>query len=304
MHPTEEPELDKLDPEIQRLFQAATRIVLHDIDVVPADVLNAQDRLHTALDQTNGIHRLRSLRSTQVIGTILGSIAVATLFVVAGWRVGVAHVEKIASTEMLTYATANGERATVTLPDGNQIMLNVASRLEVPADYVRGNRNLRLSGSAIFNIVHQSAVPFTVQAGPSTTRVLGTTFMVRYYPTDTDVHVVVSDGKVSVQSSVVPAMQQADVSNAGLVTVRPASATQLLFDRGILTIEDTPLPKAIADLNRWYNADIRLGDTTLAIRAVGGKFSAGSLEDLMEFLEFTLNIRAERDGRVLTLFPR
>lgn len=223
---------------------------------------------------------------------------------VLGWWLGRMHVSHASSASMLTYTTANGERATVALPDGSRVMLSVASRLDVPADYARGDRRVRLSGAAIFSVVHANGAPFTVQAGASTTRVLGTTFLVRHYPTDAGVNVVVREGKVAVQSSVVSAAQRAEVTGDGLVSVESASAAQLLFSSDVLTLGTQRLPEAIPDLNRWYDADIRLGDTALATRGIGGMFAAGSLENLIEFFEFTLKVRVVRNGRVLTLFSR
>ena len=41
------------------------------------------------------------------------------------------------------YVTDQGERANIVLPDGNTVALNVASRLEVPADYLAGDHALR-----------------------------------------------------------------------------------------------------------------------------------------------------------------
>ena len=66
-------------------------------------------------------------------------------------------------TTYTTYATAPGQRATITLPDDNTVALNVASRLEVPTNYGRGNHMVRLPvGEALFNVSksHHDGVPF------------------------------------------------------------------------------------------------------------------------------------------------
>ncbi len=203
-----------------------------------------------------------------------------------------------------TYATANGERATITLPDGTQVLLNVGSRLEVPDGYKRGTRTLRLTGEAFFTVRHAESSPFTVIAGPSTTRVLGTRFVVRHYATDSIASVAVHDGKVAVGTDVLVGGQQARVSHAGTISTSVVDGARFSFVTGVLRLNSVPLHQAIGDLNRWYNADIQLGDSTLATQHVMGGFPAGSLTDLAAIMEMMFDVDVVRQGRVLTLFPK
>jgi ferric-dicitrate binding protein FerR (iron transport regulator) len=202
------------------------------------------------------------------------------------------------------YVTARGERATITLSDGSRVTLNVASRLSVPVDYASGNRVLRLDGEALFDVGAQSGAPFTVVAGPSVTRVLGTQFLVRHYDTDTLAMVAVRAGKVSVRSVVVTANQQARVDRNGRTRVAPADLSQFSFASGTLTMDGRTLADAIPELGRWYDADIRLGDAAVGKLVMRSEFASGSLTDLTSILELTFDVRVVRDGRVLTLYSR
>ena len=67
-----------------------------------------------------------------------------------------------------------------------------------------------------------------------------------------------------------------EVTRAGSIREGPADPGQFAFATGVLTIDSMRLSNAIPDLNRWYNADIRLGDTTLASQLIEGKFIGGS----------------------------
>lgn len=203
-----------------------------------------------------------------------------------------------------TYSTGNGQRATLTLPDGSQVLLNVASRLEVPVDYERGNRALRLDGAALFTVVNRSRAPFSVIAGPGTVRVLGTRFFVRHYATDTAATISVHDGKVAVGSKVLTAEQQVAVSARGVSEIQAISTGPLDVMHGMLTFNQIPLPDAIAELNRWYDADIRLGDSVIAMQNVSGKFKSGSLTDLRAILSMMFDVKIVQEGRVLTLYSR
>ncbi len=239
----------------------------------------------------------------RVIYTAVASMAAVAL-VVTGWFHNSNIVRPAIASQPFTYATANGERATITLPDGSSVVLNVASRLEVPSDYAAGNRVLTLDGEARFTVVHQDDAPFVVTAGPSTTRVLGTTFMVRHYANDTSAVIAVEDGKVMVQSAVLTEKQQIEVSSTGVSAVHQFAAGDFSVATRILTLNDMPLADAIVSLNRWYNADIQLGDTDLVTNRIAGRFTAGSLSDLAAVFEWTFNLRVVRNGKTLTLYRK
>ncbi len=209
-----------------------------------------------------------------------------------------------ANSQASIYTTGNGERASITLPDGSRVTLHVASRLEIPADYAYGNRTVRLDGAAMFLVTHNVGTPFTVVAGPSTTRVLGTSFLVRHYATDTAATVAVRDGRVSVGSVILAASQQATVTMENAPRVTKANPEQFNFARGVLTLNGVPLRDAVPDLRRWYDADIRIGDPSLDVRRLTAEFTSGSIAELAEILEMALDIRVVRTGRILTLYPR
>src|SRR3982750_3463437 len=76
-----------------------------------------------------------------------------------------------------TYATSVGERREVTLRDGTRVLLGPTSRLVVLAAEA-DDRGVMLAGIAYFNVVHDSAHPFTVKAGAITIQDVGTAFSV------------------------------------------------------------------------------------------------------------------------------
>ena len=240
---------------------------------------------------------------TRVSGFAIAGLAVVAVFGgILVWHARGAHAH--ASVAVTTYATTNAQRANITLPDGNTVSLNVASRLDVPVDYPSGNHTVRLTGEALFTVTHHDATPFVVEAGAVATRVLGTSFAVRHYRTDTTTTIAVRDGKVTVQSAVLTPNREMEVDRTGIVSVRPTSAGRFSFATGTLRLPGMSLREAIPDLNRWYDADIRLGDPALAIQRIQGKVTTGSLSELADMLALTFDVRVVRDGRVLTLYPK
>ena len=234
----------------------------------------------------------------------LGGLVAGVAAVVAGWRVGAPRFGQTHTAPSTVYTTANGQRATITLPDGSLVSLNVASTLEVPADFASGNRTLRLTGEGGFTVTHFNGAPFVVRAGSLVTRVLGTSFAVRHYANDTAAHVIVRSGKVAVGSLVLSAAQEVVVDARGAAHLYPAQINQFSFETGVLSLNGVPLRDAIPDLSRWYDAEIHVTNDALLNSRLQGVLPSGTRADLASMLSVTLNVRVVREGRVLTLFPR
>jgi ferric-dicitrate binding protein FerR (iron transport regulator) len=127
---------------------------------------------------------------------------------------------------------------------------------------------------------------------------------VRHYDRDTSVTVAVRDGKVAVGPVVVAANHQVDVAQNGSTLLTAARPGQFSFAHGTLLLDGVRFKDAIPELNRWYNADIRISDSTLAESQIRVSLSAGSVTDLAMVFEFMLNAVAERQGQILTFHPK
>ncbi len=234
---------------------------------------------------------------------IAATAAVALGLVFAGWQAGVSRFGTEMNVQASSYATAAGERNTIVLPDGSSVVLSVASRLDVPANYGIKDRVLHLSGEALFTVASASDQPFVVHAGNTATRVLGTSFSVRHYDTDTAVSVAVRDGKVAVGTTVLTARQQVLVGARVSSPVTVIAPERFDFVTGLLTIDNMPISDAVIELSRWYNVDIRVGAPELNSLRMKGQFKSESVADLAVILEWSLGVRVVRDGRTLTLYP-
>lgn len=230
----------------------------------------------------------------------------ASLLLIAGWYTGATRVASSIASNVSVYTTNNGDRATISLPDGSTVLLNVGSKLEVPGNFAVGSRSLKLTGEALFNVKHQSGTPFTVVAGSITTRVLGTTFVIRRYETDTTVMVAVREGKVEVESEVLVESERIFVALNGVVTRAGVTEAQFSFADNVLKIEGVELSQAIHDLNRWYDVEIRLSPDSelLGGRVVQGAFAVGTPSDIASIISFMFNVRVERQGRILTVHSK
>ena len=283
--------------EVVRSVPPAGRSV--SVGVVGSDRGTKTQRLRGRIFTT------RPLRS-YVSYVAASAIVVGALGLVLSGRITLHTIagEGSVSRPVSTYATTNGQRANITLLDGTTVILNVASRLDVPAGFAAGDRTVHLAGEALFTVNHHHGTPFTVVAGQTTTSVLGTTFSVRRYATDSMVTVAVRDGKVAVGATVLTAWQSVEVSPSHVSPIRALSPSAFGFATGTLSLPQMSLRAAISALDRWYDADIRLGNPVLATQSIKGDFDTGSLGDLAQILAVAFDVRVVRHGRVLTLYPR
>jgi ferric-dicitrate binding protein FerR (iron transport regulator) len=248
--------------------------------------------------------RMIAPRRSRSLQLVLTGLCVGIIGLIAGQYSNILQLFSHQSVSLVTYTTGKGQRATVTLSDGSVVNLNVESQLYVPSNYATGNHSLRLSGEALFTVHRHSNIPFTVTTESAVTRVLGTTFLIRQYQKDSLATVAVREGKVVIRSVVLTERQKVQVTRDKVMSVQPIDEGEFSFVRGVLTLHGITFSKAIDELSRWYDADIRLGDPSLANRHIVAEFAVGSLADLTDILEGAFNVRVVRSGRILTLYGR
>ncbi len=235
---------------------------------------------------------------------LVSAVASLMLILGLGWQLGENRLENELGRLASVYSTQAGQRSTITLPDGSTVTLNVASRIEIPADYAAGNRTISLDGEAMFTVNHSKGTPFVVKAGGQIARVLGTRFVVRSYANDKELVVAVKEGKVEVANTVITPLYEGVVAQDGSIRVAATKDAMFAFERGVLVIDGLTLRDAIPQLNRWFNANIQIGSNGLASQRIVGEFKAGSVADLAEVLAWTFDMKVDREQDKLTLYTR
>jgi transmembrane sensor len=175
-------------------------------------------------------------------------------------------------------------------------------------------REVHLTGEALFTVAHDAARPFRVHAGDALMEDLGTEFSVRGYPGDDRVVVAVRSGQVSMgrgDSAGVPAalLEPGDLGTlrtGGRPTVEHGLdlGPYLAFAEGRLVFSDTPLPDAIAQVQRWYDVQVTIADSSLAGARVNATFHDEPLPDVLQVLATSLGARYEQRGRMVWLRAR
>jgi ferric-dicitrate binding protein FerR (iron transport regulator) len=242
---------------------------------------------------------------------VLATAAAVALGVRMAWRPLAqvwSDVPHAAATRGLT--APRGARAALTLSDGTRVELAAGSRLWYPASFDDSIRAVSLDGEAYFAVRHDVAHPFEVRTRGGVVRDLGTAFVVRQYREDAGFEVVVTEGRIAVRARAQDAAAARDIDAGHLVridtvghtevrTVDPAS--YLAWMHGRLVFDDVPLQQVLEELSRWYDADVRVADTTLATRRFTGVFSDEPLDSVLSALAPPMHVRVQRHGRTIVV---
>jgi ferric-dicitrate binding protein FerR (iron transport regulator) len=233
---------------------------------------------------------------------------------------------------MREVTTKRGQQANIYLSDGTRVVLGVASTLRFPTAFDT-TRDVELDGEAYFEVAHDSARTFSVRMPYGTARDLGTKFAIRAYRDIARATVTVTEGSVlltpnvrrgnqpgapdtranglgtvpstaAVDSLVLSAMDIASVSADGQLSVRRGVLTDqnIAWVSGRLVFDQMPVREAVAQINRWYGADLRLGDSTLARFTLTAALTNEPFPQAMKVIAAALDARVELRDSTFTLY--
>lgn len=201
-----------------------------------------------------------------VVWASLGAVA-ATLIAVVALPMFSHH-----NNPATLYATAKGQKQSVTLADGSVLMLNTDTRIALRFDDRRRSVVLE-RGEVALKVVHDEKRPFTVDTGDVRLTDIGTEFNVLRQPGA--VRVTVREGAVSLA----PQRPGADIltlraGDTGLHSDGAASSrvsrgdpqTAFAWQTSHAIYRDLALSDVVADLNRYYDKPLIVDDETGKLR--------------------------------------
>ena len=156
-----------------------------------------------------------------------------------------------------------GDKATIELPDGTNVVLNSASQLSYLNNFGEKVRRVQLNGEAYFKVAHDEKHAFIVQIGDLEVKVLGTSFNVSAYEDAKDVTVVLLEGKVGVYAQ--------------------------------------KISHIMKPLSRIYDVEIRFDSNKLPNEYFTGTIPGGGIQNALNILMLTSPFYYEMDGSVIVL---
>jgi transmembrane sensor len=192
----------------------------------------------------------------------------------------------------------NKEVKADTLSDGSIVTLNKATILKYPERFSGKQRNVILAkGEAFFNVAHNKAVPFIINTGSTTIRVVGTSFNVKNR--DGKVEVIVETGIVQVMRNghtilLKPGEKVLVKSNEIFRKEKNPDKLYNYYRSKEFLANNTPLWRMVEVLNEAYDSNITIGRKELNDLPLNTTFKNESLDDILAIISRTFGATVEK----------
>lgn len=239
---------------------------------------------HDVLDKLGRQDRRRALRRMGL--TMLAAPAAWVAWRELPWGVWTSDVN-----------TGVGERKTLMLPDGSQLVLNTGSAVRI--EFSASERRLRLMAGEILVTTaaeHNTAYrPFIVQTPQADVRALGTRFSVRLQGDDTLVavfqHAVEVRPHGSIEATRLEAGEEGRFSaDDPLQPVAKGSPSAPSWEHGMLAVQNMPVAQFIAELGRYRRGWLRC-DPAIAGLRISGAFPLDDTDASLAMMTRTIPVK-------------
>ncbi len=208
----------------------------------------------------------------------------------------------------VTKQNPRGQKSTIILPDGTQVILNAESSLSYRPNFEGEVRKVKLTGEAFFDVVKNPIKPFIVESNHLSTTALGTSFNVDAYPGQLE-EVTLISGKVKIdmnedpnQSELMMPGEKVEFKEGLLKKHKNVPLDNVLWKDGIIHFKSTPFDEGILKLERWYGVTIDVenfpsnGETNFT-----GLFKNDNLENVLESLSYVMRFDFKIDGKNVSI---
>lgn len=164
-----------------------------------------------------------------------------------------------------TLSIPRGGEFFLQLADGTKVWLNSETVLRYPVQFTGKERKVELTGEAFFEVARNEKVPFLVESGDQTIKVLGTEFNISSYNEDQVMKTTLVKGSVEVFIKNQPGIkqklkpnEQSTINKAdhqiSKQTVDPYQ--YVAWKEGRFVFQDQNLGEIMKTLSKWYNVNV------------------------------------------------
>ncbi|MCM1224734.1 MAG: FecR domain-containing protein [Lachnospiraceae bacterium] len=214
--------------------------------------------------------------------------------------------------QKIVVVTAKGSVGKHTLPDGTEVWLNEASRLEYNSDFAE-NRSASLVGEGYFEVRRDTEHPFTLSMEHLQVEVLGTAFDARAYGGGAPEDVVLRRGKVKVDAhgesfSAILSPNERIVYNPSSRKIVRREVEAINYCRWMqdrMIFSNMPLADILTNLERKYNVRIKVSAELNAKQRLSLTVGHDSLEEVLAVVSALTSTTARyEDGGGILLTKR
>jgi ferric-dicitrate binding protein FerR (iron transport regulator) len=194
-----------------------------------------------------------------------------------------------------------GEKSQLVLPDGSKVWVNSESTISYPSNFIDGQREIRLSGEAYFEVAKFEDKTFVVKTRSYDIKVLGTKFNVMAYPDFDRIETSLIEGKIEIQKGeqsipVVPG--EIFTCSNNKYSIKEAKVDQTAkWKDNIFDFDQITFKELIARMERWYDVKIKIASPELEGILYSGIFkNEETIGQVLNTIQLTLPIRCTNVG--------
>lgn len=246
--------------ETQRLEQLLEQVSVSE------DVVDVAAIKRKTLDKVERYKRMRKARVvTLVMAVAAGLLLLFTLnikhdFVKEQPLVQANCETKEKTVDMLTLDVPVGEQRTIILADGTKLTANSRSKVTYPAEFIGGNREIKVHGEVYLEVAHDADHPFVVNADGFNLKVLGTKFNISAYDRKRT-NIVLLEGSIEVtttkkQTVRMKPNQKMGIQDGSMTDISTVDVNDYVsWKDGLLQLRGEPLALILERLNDYYGSD-------------------------------------------------
>ncbi len=271
---------------------------------------NIKDALRRIRAKT-GYYTLRTTQNRSTIHWVIRVAAAVTILTIATFVVyqQTRDYSDHPKTGWITKQNPAGQKSKIHLPDGSVVNLNAGSLITYPEEFIN-DRTVTLIGEAFFDVMKDTAKPFSVKSKEIITTALGTSFNISAYEGEDFIKVTLATGKIQVVDTI---SQQRMQLTPGQGIIKKESFDKMeafelnpgsiaVWRQGILSFNQTPLPKVIRLLENWYGVKISVAGTGSTDEIYcSGSFDNEYLNNVLDVLSHSVGFKFEIDNKNVTI---
>jgi transmembrane sensor len=278
---------------------------------VAVDIEKAWKMMSQRIDQVGeeiSVQKRGKIITVKWLKLALGAAAITLLFV------GIYSLYMTVKKPVQEIVLISADKVLVdTLPDGSSISLNKNSKLVYPEQFKGKTREVKLTGEAFFDIRHDSAKSFIIEAGIAKVKVLGTAFRISAYP-DSAVEVNVTRGRVmfftinprtgDTSRVILPAGAKGLLTLKSVIpiVVENIAPDDLFWFDHTLEFNRTPLSRVFRLLEKYYPVTIQVSNENIHNCLLTASFADDPIDRILTVIaeSFDLKVISKNQTYLLT----
>lgn len=237
----------------------------------------------------------------------LSILKIAAVFIPVVLLLGAYFLNQTHTPLEFTVIASRGEKASLILPDGSKIVLNSESQIKYLDTYNKKDRNIKMTGEALFEVNSNKQKPFIVESPYLKVEVLGTVFGMKDYADEELATVVLNSGSVKLTTATTEVKMHPNEFLAynkytGAISTEDVNAQDFMtWENNYLRFNNEALENIIKTLSRLHDIDIELDNSINKSKTFTGTIDNSNLLNVLDAICLTAGLQYNIKDRIVYL---